>query len=134
PPSRSSRSISSDSREIASSSSGMSVSRGPRTHPTATGCSEPLLLVVLDDVGRPHLRLVRILAELAQRPPLPQQIPALIELDADRLEPRAPLIVELVLTAEGMLLVHELLDRPQNSFVGRVFVRHGFLPSGFVSR
>jgi hypothetical protein len=42
-----------------------------------------LLLVPLDDRGRTHLGVIRILAELAPRFPLTQQIPTLIELDLD---------------------------------------------------
>ena len=42
-----------------------------------------LLLVPLDDRGRTHLGVIRILAELATRFPLTQQIPTLIELDLD---------------------------------------------------
>ena len=46
-----------------------------------------LLLVPLDDGGRAHLGLIRILAELAPRVSLPQQIPTLIELDFDGFQP-----------------------------------------------
>jgi hypothetical protein len=44
-----------------------------------------LLLVPLDDGGRAHLGLIRILAELAPRVSLPQQIPTLIKFDLDGL-------------------------------------------------
>src|ERR1043165_2930305 len=43
--------------------------------------------VVLDDVRGPRPCLVRILAELAPRLALPQQVIALVELDTDDLEP-----------------------------------------------
>lgn len=39
------------------------------------------MLVRLDRLFRPGLRLVRVLAELAQGPALVQQIPALVELE-----------------------------------------------------
>lgn len=53
---------------------------------TATGStqapkSDALLLVVLDDVCRTHLGLARVLSELAERPALTQEVPALIELN-----------------------------------------------------
>lgn len=50
--------------------------------------------VALDLVGRPHLGLSWIAAGLAQRPSLPQQVPALVELDLQRAQP--PLFLRLV--------------------------------------
>src|SRR5436309_13789448 len=49
--------------------------------------SEPLLAVVLDRVGAARLGVVGIEAELALGPPLPQQVPAAVERDADLVEP-----------------------------------------------
>src|SRR5262245_2752994 len=90
-------------------------------------CGQPvvpvLLLVVLDDIGRPDLRLIGIAAELAQRPSLPQQIPALIELHAQRLEPRVRLVVAFLLGVQLVLLVHELLDPVEHPFI-RLMFRH----------
>src|SRR6266576_5142803 len=46
-----------------------------------------LLLVTLDDLGRPELRALGALAGLSARAPLPQEIPALVERHAQRLQP-----------------------------------------------
>src|SRR5262245_12387568 len=88
-----------------------------------------LLLVVLDDLRGPDLRLVRILAEFAQRAPLPQEIPTLVELDAHRSKPRLVAGVLRPGRVESVLLVHELLDRREHLLVRRVF-RHGSPPKG----
>ena len=47
----------------------------------------PLLLVALDDLGRPELGALGALAGLSARAPLPQEIPALVERHAQRLQP-----------------------------------------------
>ena len=52
----------------------------------------PSLLVFLDDVRRPDLRLVGILTDGAKRTTLTQEIPALIEFHFDRPQPDAVFI------------------------------------------
>src|ERR1700730_11420637 len=59
-----------------------------------------LLLVPLDDRGRTYLGLIRILAELAPRFPLAQQIPTLIELDLDGFQPYLIVIGQFALPVE----------------------------------
>jgi len=56
-----------------------------------------LLLISLDDRRWTHLGLVWILAELAPSVPLAQEIPALIELNLDLLEPHLIVIRQLAL-------------------------------------
>src|SRR3981081_2698189 len=80
-----------------------------------------LLLVPLDDGGRTHLGLIRILAELAPRVPLPQQIPTLIELDFDGLQPYLIVIGQVALPVELLLLVNKPLDLLQDGVIGRRF-------------
>src|SRR4249920_4023999 len=48
-----------------------------------------LLLVVLDDLGRPHASLGGIAPGVAKGLALAQQVPALIQLDLDLLQPSA---------------------------------------------
>jgi hypothetical protein len=78
-----------------------------------------LLLVPFDDGGRAHLGLIRILAELAPRVSLPQQIPHLIELDLDGFQPYLILIGQFALPVEMLLLVNETFDLLQNGVIGR---------------
>src|SRR5262245_10439016 len=46
-----------------------------------------LLLVTLDDLGVAHVGRFGVLARFAERSPLSEQVPALVEADLDRLEP-----------------------------------------------
>src|SRR5690242_20934182 len=43
-----------------------------------------LLLVPLDDTFRPHRGVVGVLPRIAPRPPLPQQVPTLVQRDLGR--------------------------------------------------
>ena len=77
-----------------------------------------LLLVVLDDFGRPHLGSVWVLPGIASRPSLTQEIPTLIELNRDvrQLRPvvvgqRAPrrVLLEFVLVSgQPVDLLHDV--------------------------
>src|SRR5439155_10544926 len=82
-----------------------------------------LLLVVLDDARGPDLGLVGVASELAQCSALPQEIPALVELDAKRIEPRLGGAARYASGVERVLLLHELLDPLEDPFVLRV-LRH----------
>src|SRR5262245_38110898 len=63
--------------------------RKPRSTDVLPGARPPgrLLLVALDDLGVANVSRVRILPRLAERAPLAQKVPGLVERDADRLEP-----------------------------------------------
>src|SRR5260370_26049913 len=78
-----------------------------------------LLLVPLDDRGRTYLGLIRILAELAPRFPLAQQIPTLVELDLDSFQPYLIVIGQFPLPVEMLLLVNKTFDLPQDGVIGR---------------
>src|ERR1700737_2900647 len=77
-----------------------------------------LLLVSLDDGGRAHLGLIRILAELAPRVSLPQQIPTLIEFDLDGFQPYLIVIGQVALPVEMLLLVNKTFDLLQDGVIG----------------
>jgi hypothetical protein len=76
-----------------------------------------LLFVALDDLRVPDLRAIGVLSELAPRPPLPQEIPALVELDLERLMALVILGRMVALAVESMLLVDEVLNTMQNALV-----------------
>src|SRR5258706_10760402 len=67
-----------------------------------------LLFVPLDDGGRAHLGLIRILAELAPRVSLPQQIPTLIEFDPDGFQPH------LIVIGQGRPSRRDVAPRAQD--------------------
>ena len=66
--------------------------------------------VLFNDFGVADMRLRRIAAELAQGAPLPQQIPALVELHLECAEAPNLLRSELTVLEESMLLLHQTLD------------------------
>src|SRR6266852_2911896 len=80
-----------------------------------------LLLVPLDDGRRTHLGLIRILAELAPRVPLPQQIPTLIELDLDGFQPYLIVTGQFAFPVEMLLLVNKTFDLLQDGVLGGRF-------------
>jgi len=82
-----------------------------------------LLLVPLDNRGRPDGRAVRILAELAAGSPLPQKVPALIQLDSNLVETNPVLIRQVILAVQPLLLVNERLNLPEDGFI-RCVLRH----------
>lgn len=77
--------------------------------------------VAFDLVRRPDLGLAGIAAGLAQRPSLPQQIPALVERDLHRAQPLVLLglvdLTVLKLAAQLLLLGDKLVDLSQNVLV-----------------
>src|SRR5262249_61756342 len=75
-------------------------------------------LVVLDDVRGPDARAVRIFAELAQCATLAKQVPALVQLHANRLLARPTAVVETLGGAERVFLAHERFDPGEHTFVG----------------
>lgn len=70
----------------------------------------PLLLVVLDDVGRTDAGLLWILAEFPEGSALAQEVPALIQLDLDGFEPLVLGIGQGLLAMELMLFLDEVFD------------------------
>src|SRR5690348_1215440 len=78
-----------------------------------------LLPVMLDGVGAARLRVVRVEAELALGPPLPQQVPVAVERDADLLQPLvvAGLEPAVALALEERLLLGDQLVDPAQYLV-----------------
>jgi hypothetical protein len=69
-----------------------------------------LSFVLLDDRCRTNVRAVRIVSELAQRFALSERVPVLMHLDADRLESRLTVAVEVRRVPKSALLVDEAID------------------------
>lgn len=79
-----------------------------------------LLLVALDHVGRPGVGLERALAHVPPGPALAQQVPALVELDLEALEPLDVLGGQAVADVGGVqpvLLVDEMVDAVEDLLV-----------------
>jgi len=72
-----------------------------------------LLLVSLDDLGTPHVGVVRVTPGLAERATLAKKIPALVERDLELLQAVPIGIVDIagrLALPELVLLGHQLLD------------------------
>src|SRR5216683_5755940 len=93
----------------------------------------PLLLVPLDDGGRAHLGLIRILAELAPRVSLSQQIPTLIEFDLDGFQPHLIVIGQFALPIEMLFLVNKTFDLLQDRVIGRRSSHINYLADSLLS-
>src|SRR4029079_15042849 len=87
-----------------------------------------LLLVVLDGSFRPRRRAAGVEAELLERPPLAEQIPAAGELEPHLAEPgmivRAEALLRLALAKQPVFLGHQFFDSAEH-----LFVVHGAAPS-----
>jgi hypothetical protein len=70
---------------------------------------------VLDGVDRAWLGLARVLVVLTSCTPLPQQVPALVELLLELAEPRS---VRLATLAEAVLLLDQSVDPAEDVLVG----------------
>src|SRR5438552_8639941 len=70
--------------------------------------------VLFHDLGRSHVRLVRVAAGLSQRAALAQKIPALIELDLYGGKPARFGIVERCAVEQLVLFADELLNVAQD--------------------
>src|SRR5262249_22773710 len=79
---------------------------------------------LLHRLGVARMRLRWIAAELAQRPALPQQVPALVELGLHRGEAPALFGAELTALEEPVLFAHEALDVREYGSVG-IGLGHG---------
>src|SRR5689334_17615647 len=76
-----------------------------------------LLFVLLDDLRRTHPRLIRIITEFAQRPPLAQQIPVLIQLHLEALQAIGLGPAQRFLRVERLLFVDEGADMVEDARV-----------------
>jgi len=79
-----------------------------------------LLLVRLDDCHRSDGGTIGILTEFAARSPLSQQVPALIELDSNRLETNPVVVRQLVVRIQSLFLVRERLNPAEHAVIRRV--------------
>ena len=89
--------------------------------------SQSLLLIILNNLWRANFRVVRVKADLTESASLAQEVPALIELNLDLLEPLAigfgvcPLLVQSVFLSDKALniiedrLIFDLIIHPGSS-------------------
>src|SRR6185369_9804474 len=85
--------------------------------------------VVLHDAGRTHVRLIGVLPELAERAPMAEKVPALVQLNLDGLQPMVVGGRERLLIPQPVLLLHQLFDVLAHRCV-EMSVGHESLPCG----
>jgi len=71
---------------------------------------ESLLLIILDNLGRANLRVVRVEPDIAKGTPLAQEVPALIQFDLDLAEPLTIGLGKFPLLVQPLLLLDKALD------------------------
>jgi hypothetical protein len=85
-----------------------------------------LLLVVLDNLRRTHLRLVGISAKFTKCPALPQQVPALVKMNLQVGQAAAVIFREVVLPIQGFLFLHQPIDVAQHRLIVVIFNVNSF--------
>ncbi len=84
-----------------------------------------LLLVMLDSIHIAHASFVRVQVGMPTRPPLAQQVPALIEADFNRLYTRPLLLIQMAFlrrTHKFVLFIHQLFYALQDLTVVHVYL------------
>jgi hypothetical protein len=82
-----------------------------------------LSLVLLNDLGWPKLRIARIATEFFKGTALAQQIPILIKLDLDFLEPLLIGIRWRVMLIKALLFRHQFPNVVEHRSIGRADLR-----------
>jgi hypothetical protein len=77
---------------------------------------ESLLLIILDDLRRANLRVVRVEPDITKGTSLAQEVPALIQFDLDLREPLTIGLVKFPLVMQSVLLC----DKPLNIIEDRL--------------
>ena len=71
---------------------------------------ESLLLIILDDLRRANLRVVRVEPDITKGTSLAQEVPALIQFDLDLREPLTIGLVKFPLVMQSVLLCDKALN------------------------
>jgi len=104
-------------QRVASTTTAAKVSVETNGLPTGRVVTPWSLLVLLDHRRRPHVCVVRILTELALGAALPQQVPALIELDLNLLQPDLVVIADVALSVNRLFFVDQLSNLSENGLI-----------------
>ena len=96
---------------------------------------ESLLLIILDDLRRANLRIVRVEPDITKGTSLAQEVPALIQFDLDLREPltiglrQFPLVVQSVFLCDKALNIIEDRLIP-DLILHEIFLSHGYDRNG----
>ena len=103
-------------------------SRAVRTNSRPLGAEESLLLIILDDLWRANLRIVRVKPDVTKSASLAQEIPALIQFDLDLREPLTIDLRKCPLLVQSVFLCGQVLNVFEDGLILGVVLHNSFLP------
>jgi len=92
---------------------------------------ESLLLVILDDLRRANLRVLRVEPDIAKGTSLAQEIPALIQFDLDLREPLTIALGKLPLVVQSVFLCDKALNIIEDRLIPDLILHERLLSRGY---
>ena len=92
---------------------------------------ESLLLIILDDLRRANLRVLRVKPDIAKGTSLAQEIPALIQFDLDLREPLAIGVREIPLVVQSVFLCDKALNIIEDRLIPDLILHERLLSRGY---
>ena len=91
---------------------------------------ESLLLIILDDLRRANLRVLRVEPDIAKGTSLAQEIPALIQFDLDLREPLTIALGKLPLVVQSVFLCDKALNIIEDRLIPDLILHERLLSRG----
>jgi hypothetical protein len=91
---------------------------------------QSLLLIILDDLRRANLRVVRVKPDIAKSTSLTQEVPALVQFDLDFLEPLTIGLGECLLLVQSVFLCDKVLNVIEDRLIFDLILHESLLPLG----
>ena len=91
---------------------------------------QSLLLIILDDLRRANLRVVRVKPDVAKGTSLAQEVPALIQFHLDLHEPLTIDLGVCPLLVQSVFLCHEALNMIEDRLIFDLILHDSLLPRG----
>ena len=92
---------------------------------------KPLLLIILDDLRRANLCVVRVEPDIAKGTSLAQEVPALIQFDLDLREPLTIGLGKFPLLVQSLFLCDKALNIIEDRLIPDLFLHEGLLSRGY---
>ena len=91
---------------------------------------ESLLLIILDDLRRANLRVLRVKPDIAKGTSLAQEVPALIQFDLDLREPLTIALGKLPLVVQSVFLCDKALNIIEDRLIPDLILHERLLSRG----
>jgi hypothetical protein len=92
---------------------------------------ESLLLIILDDLRRANLRVLRVEPDIAKGTSLAQEIPALIQFDLDLRKPLTIALGKLPLVVQSVFLCDKALNIIEDRLIPDLILHERLLSRGY---